>query len=280
MGARLFGSTELAARVERAECELLRAGAQVAAGREPMAMALPIAGGVAVWAGVDSPLDKVAGLGFGGPLDPSEWERVEAAYAARGARIQVELSSLGEPSIGAFLGERGFQVNGFEHVLALALDPTIEAVRPAGVEIRSSGPDELELWLDLVVGGFAAPDAEGVANHEEFPREVLQRTLGDLGQAEGFVRYLARRGGEPAGGGSLRLGGDGVAVLCGAATHPAHLRRGVQSALLAARLAAAHAAGCDLAVVTTQPGSKSQQNVERRGFQLLYARAILVREAR
>ena len=31
-------------------------------------------------------------------------------------------------------------------------------------------------------------------------------------------------------------------------------------------------------MVTTQPGSKSQQNVQRQGFELVYARAVLVRE--
>jgi hypothetical protein len=58
----------------------------------------------------------------------------------------------------------------------------------------------------------------------------------------------------------------------------AHRRRGVQTALLSARLAGAAAAGCDIAVVTTQPGSKSQQNVQRRGFDLLYTRAVLVKQ--
>jgi hypothetical protein len=33
-----------------------------------------------------------------------------------------------------------------------------------------------------------------------------------------------------------------------------------------------------MAVVTTQPGSKTQQNVRREGVQLLYARQLLVRE--
>jgi hypothetical protein len=51
----------------------------------------------------------------------------------------------------------------------------------------------------------------------------------------------------------------------------------VQTALLSVRLADAARAGCDLAVVTTQPGSKSQQNVQRRGFHLLYTRAVLVK---
>ena len=72
---------------------------------------------------------------------------------------------------------------------------------------------------------------------------------------------------------------DGVAQLCGAATLPEHRRRGIQSALLRARLLEAAHRGADIAVVTTQPGSKSQENVQRAGFALLYARAILVRPA-
>ena len=51
----------------------------------------------------------------------------------------------------------------------------------------------------------------------------------------------------------------------------------MQSALLATRLADAAEAGCDIAVVTTAPGSKSQQNVQRQGFYFLYTRAVLVK---
>ncbi|MFI5170470.1 MAG: GNAT family N-acetyltransferase, partial [Vicinamibacterales bacterium] len=109
------------------------------------------------------------------------------------------------------------------------------------------------------------------------PREALERTMADMAQASGFVRYLARREGQVAGAASMRLF-EGIAQLCGAATLPEHRRRGVQGTLLAARLEAATRAGCNVAVVTTQPGSKSQENVQKRGFELLYTRAILVRE--
>jgi hypothetical protein len=34
----------------------------------------------------------------------------------------------------------------------------------------------------------------------------------------------------------------------------------------------------DIAVVTTQPGSKSQQSVQRQGFDLLYARAVQAKQ--
>ena len=37
-------------------------------------------------------------------------------------------------------------------------------------------------------------------------------------------------------------------------------------------------AGCDVAVIVTQPGSTSQQNAQRRGFGLLYTRAVLVKQ--
>jgi ribosomal protein S18 acetylase RimI-like enzyme len=128
-----------------------------------------------------------------------------------------------------------------------------------------------------VVDGVEHPDAQGVPTHEEFTREVIVNAIRDLVAAAGVVRYLALGDGVPAGGASFRMA-EGIAQLTGAATAPAHRRRGIQTALLSTRLADAAAAGCDIAVVTTQPGSKSQQNVQRRGFDLLYTRAVLVRQ--
>ena len=121
------------------------------------------------------------------------------------------------------------------------------------------------------------PDTQGVPSHEEFPREALVRAERDLVTASGVMRYAALRDGVIAGGASFRTA-EGIAQFTGAATAPAHRRRGVQTALLSARLADAAAVGCDIAVVSTQPGSTSQQNVQRRGFDLLYTRAILVKQ--
>ena len=90
--------------------------------------------------------------------------------------------------------------------------------------------------------------------------------------------HLARRDGVIAGGGATRIA-NRLVQPAGAATLPAHRRRGVQSAPLRARLLDAARHGCDLAVVTTEPASKSQENVQRAGFSLLYARAVLIRRA-
>jgi GNAT superfamily N-acetyltransferase len=162
-------------------------------------------------------------------------------------------------------------------VLGLALTGEHDRVTPAGIEVRPSGDDELETWLGVVVDAGLHPDTQGVPSHEEFPRAVLARAERDLVTASGVMRYAALRDGVIAGGASFRTA-EGIAQFTGAATAPAHRRRGVQTALLSARLADAAAVGCDIAVVSTQPGSKSQQNVQRRGFDLLYTRAILVKQ--
>jgi hypothetical protein len=52
----------------------------------------------------------------------------------------------------------------------------------------------------------------------------------------------------------------------------------VQSALLSARLDQGRQAGCDLAVICTQPGSGSQRNAERQGFSVVYARTMMGKE--
>jgi ribosomal protein S18 acetylase RimI-like enzyme len=274
----LFCDTALAERIERVEAQLVAKGSEAAHHRavDSAGFVIPVAGGVASFAEEGSPLNKVAGLGFGGVPSTAALDEVEQAFTARGAPVQVELAHLVDPTIGALLTDRGYRLTSFENVLGLALTGEHERVTPPGVEVRPSGDDEFEPWLDVVADGFAHPDTQGAPSHEEFPREIVARTMRDLTAAAGVMRYVALRDGVLAGGASFRVA-EGVAQLTGAATAPAHRRRGVQTALLSARLADAAAAGCDIAVITTQPGSKSQQNAQRRGFDLLYTRAILVK---
>jgi ribosomal protein S18 acetylase RimI-like enzyme len=274
----LFCDAALAGRIERVEAQLIAKASEAARrrGGDAAGFVIPVAGGVASFADEGSPFNKVAGLGFGGVPGAAALDELERAFADRGAPVQVELANLADPAIGTLLTGRGYRLVSFENVLGLALAAEPERVTPAGVEVRPSGDGEFEAWLDVVADAVAHPDTQGVPSHEEFPREVVVRAERDLAAA-GAVRYAAVRDGVIAGGASFRLA-EGVAQLTGAATAPAHRRRGVQTALLSARLADAAAAGCDVAVVTTQPGSKSQQNVQRRGFDLLYTRAILVKQ--
>ena len=274
----MFCDVALAERIERAEAQLVAEAGAAAHRREEdtAGFVIPVAGGVASFAEAGSPFNKVAGLGFAGIPGAAALDEIEVAFAARGAPVQVELAHLADPAIGALLTGRGYRLASFENVLGLALTGEPGRVAPAGVEVRQIRAGEFESWLDVVAEGFAHPDTSGVPAHEEFPREVIARAERD---DTGMTRYVALLDGVIAGGARLRTA-EGIAQLTGAATAPAHRRRGVQTALLSARLADAAAAGCDIAVVTTQPGSKSQRNVQRQGFDLLYTRAVLVKQPR
>jgi ribosomal protein S18 acetylase RimI-like enzyme len=274
----LFCDTALAARIERAEADLIARSSEAAQRRSAgrAGFVIPVAGGVASFAEEGSPFNKVAGLGFGGVPAAAQLAEIERAFAACGAPVQVELAHLADPAIGAELTMRGYRLASFENVLGLALGGGPGRVMPPGIEVRPSGEEEFGSWLDVVVDAVAHPDAQGVPSHEQFPREVVARAGRDM-VAAGVVRYAALRDGVIVGGASVRMAG-GIAQLTGAATAPAHRRRGVQTALLSARLADAAAGGCDVAAVTTQPGSRSQQNAQRLGFDLLYTRAVLVKQ--
>jgi GNAT superfamily N-acetyltransferase len=274
----LFCDTDLAARIERVEVQLITLSNEAARRRAGTAgFVIPVAGGAASFAGEGSPYNKVAGLGFGGVPDAAALDEIERSFAAYGAPVQVELAHLAEPAILAMLAVRGYRLESFENVLGRALTDEPGRVMPPGVEVRLNREEDTESWLDAVAEGSVHPDTQGVPWYEEFPRDAIIAAEQDSAAA-GDVRYAALREGGIVGGATMRIA-EGVAQLTGAATVPAHRRRGVQTALLSARLADAAAAGCDVAVIITQPGSKSQQNAQRQGFDLLYTRAVLVKGA-
>lgn len=275
----MFCDQQLAARIEAAEVGLLASACAHVRRRVPGTYTAAIGGGLAASIEPGSPLNKVAGLGFA-PFDEAAWAAIVAEHDRRSAPIQVELSTLGDPAIGAFLTERGHRLVGIENVLGRTVaDVGVGPDAAVGSGIDVAPYADRALWLDVMVEGFGTPDTQGVASHESFDRTVLERVIGDFAAADGVHLLLARRAGVPAGAAALRIDG-GIAQLCGASTLPAHRRRGVQTALLRHRFAFAAARGAELCVMTTQPGSKSMQNGLRSGFVLLYSRCVLLRDAR
>jgi len=283
----LFVTTTAAARIERAEAAVARDFGLQARARGTEVLIEAIGGTSAVYGGPGQPFSKVVGLGFA-PLDEAELAAVEAEYDARGGEIRVEQATLADPAVASLLTRRGYELIGYENVLGLELTAAArdafaracDADAARGLRIGPATDGELRTWIETVAEGFVHPDTfDGPPPTETFGRDVIEQIYADFGATPGVTLYLARRDDAIAGGGSLRLS-DGLAQLAGAATLPAHRRRGVQSALLRARLLDAAHRGCDLAVVTTEPASKSQENVQRAGFTLLYARAILVRRPR
>lgn len=275
----MFADIDLARRIDRAEASLSSDFADATRrGKSGQGVFVQeLGGGVAVCIGVASPMTKVIGVGFGELPADEELDTVERAFFDRGSTVRAEVATLADPAFCARLTSRGYILRGFENVLGRA----ITGEDGAGLErsdidvVEAAGVPE---WNDVVITAFENPDTGVIsAPAESFPREELERILDDTASARGFKRYLARVRGQAAGGASLRLF-DGIAQLCGAGTLPRFRRQGVQTALLKTRLRDAQLAGCEIAVITTQPGTKSQQNSQRRGFQLLYARAVLVKD--
>ena len=258
----------IAARIDRAESRLSIAVAGAAA--PPCSnLVRPLADGAAVLVRPGSPINKIIGAGFAGPFDVNELADIEARWHGHGEAVRVELASLASAAAAEQLGGRGYRLLGFEHVMVRPLTPADADREP---EIAVTADDAA--WFDTLVDGFAVADGSGepVDAHD---RAGLEAVMRDFAAASGFQRYGARLAGLPVGAATMRLD-DGLALLCGATTLVHARRRGVQAALLTARLRDASRAGCAVAVVTTAPGSLSQRNVERQGFALAYVRAILV----
>jgi ribosomal protein S18 acetylase RimI-like enzyme len=273
----MFATPELAARIDRAEGRLCAGLARVASAAEPTldSVVVELAGGLAVYAGAGSPTNKMIGVGFG-PL-PTEYElaNVERLFAERAAPLQAEVSSLADPALHAWLVARGYEPRGFENVLGHPLTD-LSSATPEGITVEPADIGERTPWVDAAVAAFARPDTGGVGGDAIPPSDDLRRWVARSMDVPGFECLVARLGGQLVGYGSLRVDA-GIGQLCGAGTLPAYRRRGVQTAMLRWRLARAREARCELAVVTTQPASKSQQNVQRAGFSLLYVRQILVK---
>lgn len=274
----IFCDPPLAARIDRAEARMCAEFARLVGSRSPGARvtALPLAGGLAVYAGPGAPMNKVIGIGLGDPLEPGALAEVESEWESRREPVRIELSTLDDGAAARLLTARGYRLLGFENVLGCGIDGADAADADVpGVEIVTIGDDDLEQWIKITLDAFAQPDA-GPLPTESHPQDELAGMFRDISRMTGVTRYLARVDGEAVAAASVRIDGR-LAQFTGAATLAPFRRRGLQTALTARRLADVARAGCDLAVVTTNPGSKSQQNAQSHGFELLYARAILVK---
>ena len=226
---------------------------------------LEVAGGWAIFAGVGSPITKAEGLGMNGPVAEADLEAVEAFFDERGATTSVTVCPYADPSLLAVLKGRGYRLEELENVFVRPMVEGAPAPSRAVEVVEVVEGADRALWADTVARGF------------EESGEVTPSSLHAMELFAGVPElraFLARVDGEPAGGGAL-MEIDGVASLFCASTIGRYRRRGVQTAALEARLAAA--VGCDLAVVMTLPGSPSQRNVERAGFRVAYTKAGLVR---
>ena len=261
----------LARRLEDGEAESTRECAEAMVRLRPGSDAAVMAAGIgwAAFTGASSPLSHAVGLGMSGPVTVHEIERIEEFYRSRGGAATIDVCPLADPSLCGILAERGYRVAEFNNILVRRLEEgEMFPAAELGVEVRETAEAEALIWADTLARGFFEGSEPG-------PEELEVGEI--LSRMESGVCYLARVDGLPAGGGALATR-DGLAMLYADATHPLFRRRGVQAALIAARLRAAVERGSDLATAGTLPGSVSQRSYERFGFRVAYTRAVMVRE--
>jgi GNAT superfamily N-acetyltransferase len=262
---------ELSARLERADARLHVLGFEAIAARLPerASALLPIAGGVASYVGPRISLSRAVGLGMSGPVAAAELDALVDFYAQRREDARVLVSPYADPSLLEGLGERAFRLSDLGTTLARRLDRAdpIEPV-PAGITVRRMEAGERAAWVHTSLAGFSGTD-------DNVPGEMSE-TFEAVTHVPTTTYYFAAIDGVFAGAGAVDVQ-SGSAYFFATSTLPGARRRGVQSALLRARLADAQAAGCDLAFTQTVAGGPSQRNAERHGFATIYSRARLIR---
>jgi GNAT superfamily N-acetyltransferase len=263
----------LARRLERAEG---RAGAAFVASR---ARAVPevgatwseIAGALAMYDGVGSPITQTFALGVVAPPSDDDLAALEEFFFERGAEVNHEISPLAGVELFGRLVERGYRPVELTSVMYQPIGGTPRESASGPVTVRRVGRDESALWATTAAQGWAT---EGV-HLEEFMRAFGAVTAA----AEGTECFVAELDGTPVAAAALAIH-DAVALLAGASTRPEWRGRGAQAALLRARLRHAAESGCDLAMMGALPGSASQRNAERQGFRIAYTRVKWMRPAR
>lgn len=149
-------------------------------------------------------------------------------------------------------------------------------VETAIARIEQNAPLAPELRVGPVAAEQAAEWASVMMRAFEMPEENFAEMAAGCVGRPGWHPYGIWDGEEIVGTAAMHIHEDAAQFFGGAAL-PSHRRRGGQTALLAARAKAAHAAGCRWLVAETgaeQPGghNTSLHNMLRTGFEVLYER--------
>ncbi len=140
---------------------------------------------------------------------------------------------------------------------------------PSGVVIRRIGADDAHLYT-AVRSGVATVGGVSDGGPNPWPQ-----VYAELARYNARQLFIAEIDGRPVGNGSLHVSAK-TGWLRGATVSPEARGRGIQRALVAARVRAAIDAGCDLVGASAEPGSVSARNLERMGMRRVGARSSYV----
>lgn len=236
----------------------------------------PLADGWMAFAGVGSYLNKSCGYGFERDVTDAELDALVDFFASRGVEPKAELSPFTSQALLKGLADRGFVLREFETVLYRPLRAGEDLTRltqgsPTGLRVERVDPSD-----DAAVSRFVEVAGSGFVPEGESMPEVFREAALRSARHPTTDAYVAWIDGVAAGAGSCEVS-DGMTSLFGTSVVPAYRRRGVQQALIAARLQRGLEKGSDLAVIMSSPGIPTERNSMRLGFQMAYSRAVLAK---
>ncbi|RYZ41062.1 MAG: GNAT family N-acetyltransferase [Myxococcaceae bacterium] len=258
---------EIARRFERKQAQAVVALATESA---------PLADGWMVFGGVGSYVNKSCGYGYDQEVTGAELDALVDFFSSRGVEPKAELSPFAPVPLLRGLAERGFVLSEFETVLYRPLVAGEDLGRPSrgappGLRIERIDPSD-----DAAVRLFAQVSGSGFVPEGEVQSEMFLE-LGARGArnptTDSFVAWLD---GVPVGAGGCETS-EGLTSLFGTSVLPAYRRKGIQQALISARLARGLERGSDLAAIMSGPGIPTERNAMRLGFLMAYSRAVLVK---
>jgi ribosomal protein S18 acetylase RimI-like enzyme len=268
---------DIARALEQAEALQLRRQVEAwgrLAGRS--ARVIEVCGGVAAFTdpAFGRKLNHATGLGLGVPIDAGSVAGLEADCAAAGVATEIDLCPHVEAGTLALLAARGYAVSAFSNTFVLPLSEAGAAPAMSdAIEIVDDRAEIERLFVAASVAGFSVQaQSRPVELLEALARAALARADTSL--------FVARSAGVVVGSAGMSLLETSAGVVAHfyiASTLPASRGRGVQTALLQARLAAARRAGAALAQVTVRPANVSARNTERAGFRLAYTKSTFAR---
>jgi GNAT superfamily N-acetyltransferase len=235
---------------------------------------LDVGGGKACRSAPGAWVNAAIGIGLNEAVEKSELSAVTAWYESIRAEPRFEVSPYAHDSVIQALGELGYIIRVFESVFFRELQGAlVDAPQPApaGLKIRAIDPENPELvrhFAETITRQFyplgTSPSETDLRMVERSIRQPRTTVLG----AWLDDRLVA--------GGGMEISG-GVAALFGLAVVEEYRRRGIQQALIAARLRLAQERGAKVAIISSRPRVATERNVRRMGFQLAYTKVILVR---
>lgn len=259
-----FSDLALSQRLERAEGFSCAQYAEARRRQFPSsgAESIQCGGAFAVFDGVDSPCTQTFCLGLFEELTPATLDTIEGFFRSHAAPVLHEVSPFAGTDAQRLLCDRNYRPLELSSVLYRPVQLPAATDR-SHIAVRLIGPDEFELWSQISARGWTH-------DHPQLMDFMLE--FGTITAARKQTAcFLAEFDSQPGAAGALSIH-EGVAVFAGSSTVPELRRRGLQSALLEARMRYAVQNGCDLAMMVALPGSDSQRNAERKGFHIAYTR--------